>query len=274
MKELKNKTAFVTGAASGIGLALSKALIAKGANVMMSDIDVESLDAAALEINVDDKIGTVVCNVADHSSVVAASKATIQRFGQIHLLFNNAGVSLAGQNGSIAIEDWRWLVDINLMGVVHGIEVFLPLIRSHGDEGYIVNTASMAGHFTSAYMSPYNATKFAVVGYTESLRQDLEGSNIGVSVLCPTWVKSNIYNTHGDAPSLSKKNIDFTVSPVYQMSKQLVDNGMSAKNFAALVLSAIHQKRFYVFNDPDARIAIDTRRNHILTDYDACLAEI
>ena len=273
MKDFKNKTAFVTGAASGIGFALTKALIARGANVMMSDVDVDGLAAAAAAINCADQIGTVGCNVADHGSVVAASEAVIQRFDHVHLVFNNAGVSLAGQNGSIAIEDWRWIVDINLMGVVHGTEVFLPLLRSHGEAAHVVNTASMAGHIASAYMSPYHASKFAVVGYSESLYQELEGSNIGVSVLCPTWVKSNIYNTHGGAPSLLNSDNDFTDSPVYQMSKQLIDNGMSAEDFADLTLGAIAQERFYVFNDPEARAAIDSRRDHILVDYDACLAD-
>lgn len=273
MQSFKNKTAFVTGAASGIGLALTKALIAEGTNVMMSDVDGDSLDAAAKSLNEPTQVDTVICNVADHASVKDAAKAVVQRFGEVHLLFNNAGVSLAGQNGSIAIEDWRWIVDINLMGVVHGTEVFLPLIRSHDQGGYIVNTASMAGHFTSAYMSPYNATKFAVVGYSESVRQELEGSNIGISVLCPTWVKSNIYNTQGGAPSASQSDSDFTDSPVYQMSKQLIDNGMSAEDFASLTLDSISKDRFYVFNDPAARVAIDSRRDHILDDYDACLAD-
>jgi NADP-dependent 3-hydroxy acid dehydrogenase YdfG len=278
MNDFKNKTAFVTGAASGIGLALSKALFAKGANVMMSDVDADRLSFVASQVESEIKsaaqIDTVECNVADHSSVVAASKATIHRFGQVNLLFNNAGVSLAGQSGAIAVEDWRWIVDINLMGVVHGTEVFLPLMRINENDGHIINTASMAGHFSSPYMSPYNATKFAVVGYSESVRQELEGSNIGISVLCPTWVKSNIYNTHGGAPSLSNSDHDFTDSPVYQRSKQLIDNGMSAANFANLSLEAVAQGRFYVFNDPAARVAIDSRRNHILSDYDACLADV
>lgn len=273
MKDFKNKTAFVTGAASGIGLALTKALVARGANVMMSDVDVNGLETAANMIDLPDQIGTVACNVADHNSVVASSVATIERFSQVHLLFNNAGVSLAGRNGSISIEDWRWIVDINLMGVVHGTEVFLPLIRAHDDGGHIVNTASMAGHVTSAFMSPYHATKFAVVGYSESVRLELDGSNIGISVLCPTWVKSNIHNAQAGAPSQMQLESDFTNNKVYQMTKQLIDNGMSAENFASLTLNAIAQDRFYVFNDPTVRNEIDKRRDHIQADYDACLTD-
>ena len=270
----ERKTAFVTGAASGIGLALSQALIARGANVMMADIDGEKLAAAAASLRSPDTLGTAICNVADYGSLTEAAKTTVDRFGKVHLLFNNAGVSLAGENGSISVKDWRWIVDINLMGVVHGIEAFLPLIQSHGEGGHIVNTASMAGHYASAYMSPYNATKFAVVGYSEGLRLELENKKIGVSVLCPTWVRSNIYNAHGGAPSLAGSDVDFTQSPVYQASKHIIDNGMRAEDFANLTLGAIVQNRFYVFNDKDARVAIDARRDHILSDYDACLADI
>lgn len=241
---------------------------------MMADIDGKQLEMAASQLNTLGNLQTIICNVADYASVEAASKATLERFGKIHLLFNNAGVSLAGQNGAIAVQDWRWIVDINIMGVVHGIEVFLPLIQSHGESGHIVNTASMAGHYASAYMSPYNATKFAIVGYSEGLRLELEATNIGVSVLCPTWVKSNIYNAHGRAPSLAGSNVDFTQSPVYQASKKIIDNGMRAEDFAELTLGAIEKDRFYVFNDKEARVAIDARREHILSDYDACLADI
>lgn len=274
MKDFNNKTAFVTGAASGIGLAISKVLLSEGAKVMMSDVDIDALNMAAQSINKPNQIETVHCNVADYDSVVAAAKAAKTRFGNVHMLFNNAGVSLAGRNGDIDINDWRWIVDINLMGVVHGIEAFLPHMQSHGEVSHIINTASMAGHFTSSYMSPYNATKFAVVGYSESLRQQFEGSSVGISVLCPTWVKSNIYNTPEGAPSRADSDQDFTDSPIYEMSKNLIDNGMSAEDFAALSLRAVLQKRFYVFNDPDAKQAIDQRRNHILSDYDACLADV
>lgn len=274
MESFENKTAFVTGAASGIGLALSKALVARGANVMMADVDEGKLLAAAQSMGNSDCVHMVVCDVSDYASVQSAAAATLTRFGKVHLIFNNAGVSLAGQNGSIDVKDWRWIVDINLMGVVHGIECFLPIIQQQDEGGHIVNTASMAGHYASAYMSPYNTTKFAVVGYSEGLRLELENTKIGVSVLCPTWVRSNIYNAHGGAPSLQTSDIDFTKSPAYQASKHIIDTGMPAEAFAELTLHAIIENRFYVFNDGEARVAIDARRDHILSDYDACLKDI
>ena len=275
MSEFKNRTAFVTGAASGIGLALTKALIARGANVMMADLNADNLAKAAAEINAPEQIGMVACDVAEFESVEAAAQASTKKFGNVHYVFNNAGVSLAGRSGKIDIKDWKWIVDINLMGVVYGVETFLPMIKAHGEGGHIINTASMAGHFSTSFMAPYHATKFAVVGYSESLAMELKDSNIGVSVLCPTWVKSNIYNASLDRPSVdASTSEDFTKNPVYETTKALVDNGMSAEKFADLVLSSVEQKRFYVFNDPEARAAIDVRRGLILADYDACLNDL
>lgn len=272
MKTFENKTAFVTGAASGIGLALTKALVAEGANVMMADINTDNLEAAFAVIDNPARTSTIICDVADHTSVAATAKATLERFGQVDLLFNNAGVGLAGKSGNIATEDWKWIVDINLMGVVYGVEVFLPHMLSRGGQGHIINTASMAGHMAAPYMAPYNATKFAVVGYSEGLKLELENTDIGISVLCPTWIKSNIYNASASRPSLGGKGEDNSGDAVYQQVKHVVDNGMDPEIYAALTLNAIKENRFYVFNDPKARAMIDTRRNQILSDYDACLA--
>lgn len=274
MNSFEHKTAFVTGAASGIGFALSKALIAEGANVVMVDQNEDALETAAASLSAPEKIATYVCDVADHSAVVAASEFTLERFGRVDLVFNNAGVSLAGKSGDIAIEDWRWIVDINVMGVVNGVEIFLPLIQKHGDGGHIVNTASMAGHFATSYMAPYHVTKYAVVGYSESLRQELEDTNIHVSVLCPTWVKSNIYNASNERPSLSGVPEDMSNNKVFQMVKEVVNNGMDADMFAALTLGAVKENRFYVFNDEAVRPVITARRDDILTDFDACLQDL
>ncbi len=275
MTDFENKTAFVTGAASGIGLALSQALVAHGAKVMMADIDAENLAEAASKIGAPDKVETIICNAAEQASVEAAAKATRDRFGSVHFVFNNAGVSLAGRSGNIAIKDWQWIVDINLLGVVYGVEAFLPAMQAHGEGGHIINTASMAGHFATGYMPPYHATKFAVVGYSEALAMELKGSDIGVSVLCPTWVKSKIYDAAVGRPSVDGKPDESSkTNPVYESTKALVDNGMSAERFAELVLISVAKKRFYVFNDPEARGAIDMRRDLILADYDACLDDL
>lgn len=281
MKTFENKTAFITGAASGIGLALTKALTAQGANVMMADINAQNLQAAADEVRASNgKVETVICDVIKPEDVAAGAAATQQAFGNVHMVFNNAGVGLAGKPGNIAIKDWQWITDINLMGVVYGVEAFVPMMAAHGEPSHIINTASMAGHMTMGGMAPYHATKFAVVGYSESLVQELAGTNIGVSVLCPTWVKSNIYNGGANRPTNRDKNVDAgvagdsTARGVYDLTKGLVENGMDTDIFADLVLKSILANRFYVFNDREARASIDMRRDKILADYDACLDDL
>ena len=129
----------MTGAASGIGLALSKALLARGAKVMMADINAEGLNAAQASLNRPDDTNSIVCDVADAASVQAAAKATIDSFGKIHFVFNNAGVGLAGRPGKFNLDDWRWIVDINVLGIVYGCETFIPHISSHGEGGHILS---------------------------------------------------------------------------------------------------------------------------------------
>jgi len=178
---------------------------------------------------------------------VAARDAALARFPKIHFVINNAGVSLAGRPGQIPLQDWQWITDINVLGLVYGVEGFVPHMIGHGEPSHIVNTASMAGHMASPGMAPYHATKFAAVGYSESLALELAKTNIGVSVLCPTWVKSNIHNTSDKRPTAKE---------------------------GELVLKSIAAKRFYIFNDPEARAMIDVRRDAILKDYDACLKDL
>ena len=224
MTDIKNKTAFVTGAASGIGLALTKALLARGAKVMMADINTEGLNAAQASLNRPDDTDIIVCDVADAASVQAAAKAAIGSFGKIHLIFNNAGVSLAGRPGKFNLDDWRWIVDINVLGIAYGCETFIPHISSHGEGGHIINTASMAGHVVTGGMGPYFATKFAIVGYSEALRVELSKLGIGVSCLCPTWVKTNIHNTSDKSPGAVNSRKEFKTSTQYLAVKDLVEN--------------------------------------------------
>ncbi len=274
MTEIANKTAFVTGAASGIGLALTKALLARGAKVMMADMNAEGLKAAQASLDRPDDTAIIVCDVADATSVQGAAKATIDRFGKAHLVFNNAGVSLAGLPGKFNLEDWRWIVDINIMGIVYGCETFIPLIASHGEGGHIINTASMAGHVTNPGMGPYFATKFAVVGYSEALRMELKNIGIGVSCLCPTWIKSNIHNTSDKSPGAVNSREEFKSSKAYQTVKSLIENGMSPDIYAELCMKGIGANRMHIFNDPETRQAMLDRHTSTMADYDACLTDL
>ena len=270
-----NKVAFVTGAASGIGFALCEALLAKGAKVMMADMNGPGLTAAIAKLGgASETLSSTLCDVRHPESVQAAADKTIEIFGKVHIVMNNAGVALAGKSGSTSLKDWQWIVDINLMGVVYGVEIFTPLIRSHGEGGYILNTASMAGHAATEYMPPYHATKFAVVGYSESIAQDLIKDNIHVSCLCPTWVKSNIASSGRGRPSAGNKaeKTDDMVKAAQSNVSNLVANGMDADRLAELTLAMMAEGRIHVFNDPDVRSEINSRANRLAEDFDAALA--
>lgn len=212
--------------------------------------------------------------MADEAKVKAAAHATIDQFGKVHLVFNNAGVSLPGRPGKFLSDDWRWINDINLMGVVYGVETFLPLLLAQGEGGHIINTASMAGHIAHIGMGPYFATKFAVVGYSEALYHELSEANIGVSCLCPTWVVSNIHNTADKSPGAAKTRERFKQSKSYLAVKDLIENGMSAEKYAALSLKGVEQNRLYVFNDPQAKLQMLERHKMLVRDFDANLADL
>ncbi len=267
-----NKVAFVTGAASGIGFALCESLLAKNAKVMMADMNGPGLAEAIEKLGgASDNLSSVVCDVRNPESVKSAANQTLADFGKVHIVMNNAGVGLAGKSGQTDLKDWQWIVDINLMGVVYGVEIFTPLIKSHGEGGHILNTASMAGHMTTEYMPPYHATKFAVVGYSESIAQELSHDNIRVSCLCPTWVKSNIASSARQRPSAGVTMPAPSLKAAQDSVSALVANGMEADRMAELTLAMMAQGRLHVFNDPEARPAIDIRAKSLAADYDAAL---
>ena len=186
MRELAGKTAFVTGGASGIGLALSQIFAQAGMKVMLADIETDALAAAVTSLHDHwPDVRAVPCDVADPVSVERAAEATYRAFGNVHVVCNNAGVGGGSGIDNISLDNWRWVLDVNLMGVVHGIRTFLPHIRRHGEGGHIVNTASMAGMNSGLGFSPYAASKFAVVNMSEGLAMQLKPLGIGVTVLCP-----------------------------------------------------------------------------------------
>lgn len=258
--------AFITGGAAGIGFAIAKALAARGAKIMLADMDQGKLDQAVAELTAagSDAAG-ILCNVADEAQMRSAAKATIQKFGKVHIVINNAGVALGGSPGQIAMKDWRWIVDINLMGVVHGVEIFAPLIQSHGEGGYFVNVASMAGHVAGPGMAPYNATKFAVVGYSEALRPEFAEHHIGVSVLCPAWVKTDIHRSALSKPSGDGGQDD----PMFKNMEAVIEAGIDADDVAEWTLRCVEDDRFYIFTHPAFAPFIDKRHEQIQADYAA-----
>ena len=271
MDSVQNKVVFITGGGSGIGLALGRQLAERKAKVMLADLDLQRLDQAKKLLSEQGLIvETTYCDVANSESVKEAALETVDRFGKVHILVNNAGVTLAGKPGEIPFKDWRWIDDINLMGVVYGVEIFVPLIQSHAEGGHIINTASMAGHLAAPAMSPYNATKFAVVGYSETIKQDLEKDNIGVSVLCPAWVRTDIHNTGRNKPSVSFGNSgdklgqqDDAASGLWKQVATAIENGLDPNLVAEWTIESILENRFYIFTHPEMREMM-AQRFHLL----------
>jgi NAD(P)-dependent dehydrogenase (short-subunit alcohol dehydrogenase family) len=261
--------AFITGGASGIGFSIASSLAKRGARIMLADLDAEKLQTAAQQISqLGTEVSTVICDVADLAQVQSAAKATLESFGKIHIVANNAGVALGGMPGEIKIDDWRWVVDINLMGVVYGVEVFAPILQSQGEGGHIINTASMAGHVATPGMGPYHATKFAVVGYSEGLKLELQRFGIGVSVLCPAWVKTDIHKSALSKPSGTGSTDD----PLFQSMTVVIENGISPDSVGEWTAQCVADNRFYIFTHPDFAEFIDARHARIKADYDSCAA--
>lgn len=266
MQDLAGKTAFVTGGASGIGLAIGRSLADAGANVVLADIETRELDKALAGFsgNRPNVIG-VPCDVADDASVERAAEATIAAFGKVHILCNNAGVGAGGGADAVRLEAWRWVMDINLMGVVHGVKAFLPLIKAHGEGGHIVNTASMAGFLPGVGFSAYTASKCAVVGISEALAIELAPQGIGVSVLCPGWVNTRITESTRHWPGDLGPVPPF--GPNARRIAELVKNGMDPGRVGILVRQAIENNQLYIFTHPEMREPLEERFGRVLAAY-------
>ncbi len=271
MTDISGKTAFVTGGGGGLGIGMARALANRGANVMLADINEEAVAAAAekLRAETNAEISSVVCDVAKVEAIRRAADETIDRFGKVHIVVNNAGVAIGGETGAIPIEDWRWIVDINLMGVVYGTEVFTPLIKSHGEGGHFVNTASIAGHAAPPGMAPYTATKFAVVGYSEAVAAELAEHKIGVSCLCPGWVKTNIHNTGFERPSGAMTVEEAKQTPQYQFLMHVIDAGIDPVAVGEWVADCVEANRMHIFTHSDMKQAFDARLTRLQADYQA-----
>lgn len=262
MREFQGKTAFVTGGASGIGFAMAKAFGAAGMNVMLADIEREPLDAAVEELRKRQvKAEGVPCDVAERASIEEAAKATVAAFGKVHVVCNNAGVGAGGAIDTVKPRDWDWIVAVNLMGVVYGVETFLPLIRAHGEGGHFVNTASMAGMISPPGMEPYCATKFAVVAMSEGWAGQLAPENIGVSVLCPGFVRTRIFESSRTRQSKFGEAAPAGDEP--SAGAKLVQAGIDPDIVGACVVEAVRDNDLYIFTHPDMQPAVEQRFERI-----------
>ena len=257
---LNNKTAIISGGAGGIGLALARELGALGMNIVIGDIDEKQLEQARQQLS-EKNINVLACplDVTDYSQWQTLVEKSQNVFGDIHMLINNAGVG--GVPGTIEDTDhdtWRWVIDVNLMGVLYGTQAVTPALKQHGDGGWIINVASMAGMGGVPYAGAYCATKAAVVSMSESWAQELRPFNIHVSALCPAFVKTRIheslrnrqdkYNTQAPKPVDKEK-----LKKGMHKAAELVNSGIPAETLAKRVVEALHNKQFYIFTHPNYR---------------------
>lgn len=279
MRDFAGKTAFVTGGANGIGLALGRAFAEAGAQVMLADIEADALAAAVDSLQgVGPGVRGIECDVTDPASVERAAQACEAAFGRVHILCNNAGVAAGSGIDAISLDTWRWVLDVNLMGVLHGVHAFLPRIRAHGEGGHIVNSASMAGFNSGLGFSPYSASKFAVVNISEGLAMQLAPLDIGVTVLCPGFVRTRIPESARNRPArYGSAPVTDPASPQGQLTAHLAElnrQGLDPMDVAAQVLDAMRSDELYVFTHPDGtwRAEVQARSDAILAAMDKAAA--
>ena len=246
MIELDGKVAVVTGAASGIGLAMTERFASEGMRVVMADVEEEPLAASASRLEADgaDVLG-VLCDVSDSAAVQDLASQTLSAYGGVHVVCNNAGVGPAGLMLETTPEEWEWIVGVNVMGVAHGVIAFAPLMVQAG-EGHIVNTASEAGLVTNSVLGMYCATKHAVVGLSESLWREVHPQGVGVSCLCPNLVDTRIFQSERNRPYAAE--LTATQHAIMTpLRETLSARGIAPSEVAANVVDAIVEDRFWVF---------------------------
>ncbi|MFT5441365.1 MAG: NAD(P)-dependent dehydrogenase (short-subunit alcohol dehydrogenase family) [Myxococcota bacterium] len=252
MEELTGRVAVVTGGASGIGRGMVDAFVAQGMKIVIGDVEQGALDSAVSELkNGGADVVGVICDVSKQESVDALAKATLDAFGAAHVLCNNAGVagSSTGQSWNRPIEDWNWVMGVNMNGVLHGIRSFVPIMLEQGDEAHIVNTASIAGLVGGG--GAYGVSKSACVAISESLFGELAlaGPKLGVSVLCPGWVRTRILESERNRPEEPREVSEETTPLVAMMreaAKNAVEKGLDPREVGDIVVDAIKSRRFYV----------------------------
>lgn len=267
MDPLSGKTAVITGAASGFGRELAILCAAEGMNLVLADLDENGLRATQQLVG-DAKTLLVACNVAKAESVKSLADQAFSTFGKVHLLFNNAGVAAAGPTWTMTPEDWKWVLDVNLMGVVHGIHSFVPRMLTQGEPAHVVNTASVAGLLSVPGSSVYCVSKHGVVTLSECLHQDLQiaKANIGVSVLCPAYVNTGIANSERNRPAELAATTVEGAAYAERVAKAVRSGKLSATDVAKITMDAVKANRFYILTHPKIKGAIEMRMRDILDD--------
>ncbi len=268
MDKFEGRTAFITGGASGIGFAMARAFAAAGMKVAIADVEQEALDAAVAKLKEGNADVLGIClDVRDRDAMEAAAATVTEAFGPVHVLCNNAGIGAGGPMHETTYGDWDWTLGVNLNGVVNGLQAFLPGMVAHGEGGHVVNTASMAGIAGFGGMGPYNASKFAVVGISEALAQDVAHANIGVSVLCPGFVKTNIFTSSRNRPA-DLPGREYTPSAEDEARlAEILETALSPEQVAEQVLEAVRQKQFWIFTHPQFAQVVEMKMQSMLAAF-------
>ena len=270
MSAFRDRIAVVTGGGSGIGAAMARAFASRGARIVLADLDEKAMAAVAKDLETKgSQVVSVLTDVSKRGNVERLADTTLSHFGAVHLLCNNAGIATFGEIANAPHEDWEFTMGVNFWGVVHGVEAFAPRMIAADQGGHIVNTASMAGLVGMRWLGIYCASKFAVVGLSEALHRELEPHGIGVSVLCPMIVATNINeNSIRMRPAHLRPE---ALPPALPPAGSMQGGTVSAEDVAARVVRAIEGKRFYVLTHPEQREILRRRAarlDRVFEDWD------
>ena len=270
MKEYKDKVAVITGAASGIGRGIAERCVEEGMKVVLADINEGDLRKAETETKaLGGTVLSVRTDVSKREDLELLARKTLDAFGEVHLLVNNAGVGAGGSPWEATWSDWEWVIGVNLWGVIHGVKIFTPIMLAQNTDCHIVNTASLAGLIVGNRSTPYTVTKHGVVALSESLYLELEERNalVKVSVLCPGFVKTNIMNAERNRP-VELQNEPVEIPPQVQeyldFMNAAVEAGMSPLQVADQVFEAIKEEKFYILTHPEWLPVIKLRVDNLL----------
>jgi NAD(P)-dependent dehydrogenase (short-subunit alcohol dehydrogenase family) len=270
MNDLRGKVAFITGAASGMGLGMARTFSAAGMKVVIADIRQDAIDTAlALFPAGHAGVAGVLLDVADRAAYVRAADEAERTFGNIHVLVNNAGVGIVGSLLEATYADWDWGLGVNLGGVVNGVQTILPRIRRHGEGGHIVTTSSMSGIFAAGLAGIYTTAKYAVVGLMESLRPELAPMNIGVSVFCPGLVTTNIGEVESHRPKQfsDTKYAAMSLQRAAFMKEKIFPHGMDPLEVGQRVLRGIVNNDVWILTHPEYAAGARERFDAIMASF-------
>jgi NAD(P)-dependent dehydrogenase (short-subunit alcohol dehydrogenase family) len=286
MREFAGKVAVITGAASGIGLAIAERCLSEGMKVVLADVEAESLARVTAELSgrgsgdrggagegegadASARVIGVRTDVSKRADVEELARRAVEAFGQVDLLFNNAGVAGGGAPWEASWNDWEWVIGVNLWGVIHGVKVFTPLMMAQGTEGHIVNTASGAGLVVGGFSAPYSVTKHGVVALSENLYLNLEarGAKVKVSVLCPGLVRTGIGETERNRP-VELKNDPVAMTPQMEAGRAAffaaLEAAMAPEQVAEMVFDGIEKEQFYILTHPEWMEVVRMRTDRLV----------